>query len=181
MSTHPRLSPHSLERHHLVLKTCYHVHHQAPCPKSCRRHLLLWATRKNDHPLHLLLHDLLTCTFLRHVFKTRRRSTHTNTSLSNLTDSKFGTLLLKAKAHLLSNFPCTSTSSANPQSSRQSPLSKDTPHTRPSFPPPTPGKQPFPTFPCYTSVAMQATHPQSLIFCLGIWYTLFDPPFVRHS
>jgi hypothetical protein len=179
MSARPRLSPRLLERHHQLLNTWCHVLLQAPHPKSRRRHLHLWETRKDDHPLPRLLRTLLTRIFLRRVFKTRRQSTRINTSSSSLTDSKFGALLLKAKAHLLSNSPRTSISSANPRSSLLLPPSKGTHHIQPSSRPPTLGKQPSSTSPHYTSVAVQATPPQPSTFHLVTWYTPFGPLSMR--
>ena len=180
-SARPRLSPRSLERRRRVLNTCYHVLLQAPRPKSRRRHLRLWATKKNDHPLPRSLHDLLTHTFLHRAYKTHRRHTRTNTSLSNLTDSRFGVLLRKVKAHLLSSSPRTSTSSASHRSSPLSPPSKGTSPIRPSSRPLTLGKQPSSTSRRYTSVAVQATPPQLWTSPSVIWYTLSGPPSARLS
>jgi hypothetical protein len=51
-------------------------------------------------PLRKLLRRLSTHIFLRHVYKTHRRSTRTSSSSLTLTDSKFGGLLTKARLHL---------------------------------------------------------------------------------
>jgi hypothetical protein len=177
----PHLSPHSLECRCHVLRTSYHILLQAPCPKSCRRHLRLWAIKKTDHPLPRLLRALLTRIFLQHAFKTCRQSIHTSTSLSNLTDSKFGGLLLKAKHYLLSSSPPTNTSSASHPFFPQLPPSRDTPRTWHSSLPLTPGRPPSLTFPHSTSVAMQVTPPRHSTFPLVILFILSGRPSMKHS
>jgi hypothetical protein len=179
MSARLCLSPHSLKCCRHELNIYCHVHHQAPCPKLHHHHLRLW-TRKDNHPLYQLLHNLLTCSFLHLVFKTCCQTTRTNISSLSLTDNKFGALLQKVKAHLLLRFLCTSTFLANSQFSPWSPPSKNTLPTQPSFPQPTPDKQPSSISHYYTSAAMQAMPLQPLTSPLVTWYTPSSPYSAKH-
>jgi hypothetical protein len=75
------------------------VHHQASC-RLCRRRHLLQIKRTFAPPLRNLLKHLSIHIFLQRAYKTRCRSTRTSTTSSNLTDNRFGDLLVKARSHL---------------------------------------------------------------------------------
>jgi hypothetical protein len=95
----PRRNPPYPALRRLWLALLRRVHHQASCSLCRRRHLLL-IRRTFAPPLKNLLRHLSIHTFLQSAYRTRRRSTRTNSSSSNLTDNKFGDLLVKARSHL---------------------------------------------------------------------------------
>jgi hypothetical protein len=83
----------------LWLSLLCRAHHQASC-RLCRRRHLLQIKRTFAPPLRNLLRHLSIHIFLQRAYKTRRRSTRTSTTSSNLMDDRFGDLLVKARSRL---------------------------------------------------------------------------------